>query len=165
MTGKAKRGSKEGLGFGVIAGIIFAVAEVVAASILGNPLLTPFRAFASILLGQSAMQAASVVVLGSIVHLVLSGVFGLIYGLINAGFSPRTETSWGRQIGVGLAFGAAVWLANFQIIARIGYPWFLTMPQFAQLVIHALCFGLPLALMYVAAERRAQHIVRSPAHV
>jgi uncharacterized membrane protein YagU involved in acid resistance len=167
MSDTFKRGAKEGLGFGVIAGVIFAMMEIAGAVMMGNPPLMPVRAFASVLLGQGAMQTASVgtvVVVGTIVHLALSAVFGLIYGIVNARFSSKTETSWGRQAGLGLLFGAMIWLVNFQIIARILYPWFLMMPQFLQMVMHAMFFGLPLALMYAAAERRVQHIGRAHAH-
>jgi len=161
MDNTTTRGAKEGLGFGIIAGIIFALIEVAGSAIMGNPALMPFRMFASVALGQSAMQAATiptVLVVGSLAHLALSGLFGLIYGLINARFSPRTETQWGRQTALGLLFGVVVWFVNFQIIARILYPWFLNAPPFMQMMMHALFFGLPLALMYAAAERHVQHV-------
>jgi hypothetical protein len=32
--------------------------------------------------------------------------------------------------GLGLLLGAMIWLVNFQIIARILYPWLLMTPQF-----------------------------------
>lgn len=167
MADATKRGAKEGLSFGLIAGIIFAMMEIAGAAMMGNPPLMPLRMFASVVLGGSAMQTASlgsVVVVGTIAHLALSAVFGLIYGLVNARFSPKTETSWGRQAGLGLLFGAMIWLVNFQIIARILYPWFLMTPQFLQMAMHAMFFGLPLALMYAAAERRVQHIGRAHVH-
>jgi hypothetical protein len=79
-----------------------------------------------------------------------------VYGAINGTFSPATETSYIRQAGLGLLFGVILWFVKFQIIARIAYPWFLTRPQLPQLLMHAVFFGLPLALMYAAAERRVQ---------
>jgi hypothetical protein len=108
---------------------------------------------------------APALVVGIIAHLTLSGIYGLAYGVVNAMFSPRTETSWGRQMAIGVVFGAALWLVNFQIIARIVYPWFLDAPQALQLLMHAVAFGLPLALMYAGAERRVQIIgaTRRPA--
>ena len=98
------------------------------------------------------------------VHLALSALLGLIYGLVNARLSPETETRWARQAGLGLLFGALVWLVNFQVVARLLYPWFLTTPQSVQLLLHALFFGLPLGLMYAAAERRVQHVQRAHGH-
>lgn len=165
MTETESRGAKEGLGFGVIAGIIFAVMEMAGSALMGNPLLMPIRMFASVVLGQSALDTdplGTVVVVGTIAHLALSAAFGLIYGFVNARFSPTTETSWARQTGLGLLFGVALWLINFQIIARFLYPWFLEAPQFLQMAMHAIFFGLPLGLMYAAAERRVQHVPRAP---
>jgi len=162
-----KRGAKEGLGFGIIAGIIFAMMEVVGAAMMGNPPLMPIRMFASVLLGQSALEATpmgTAFIVGSLVHMALSGAFGVVYGLINARFSPETQTRWGRQVGIGLVFGAMLWLVNFQIIARALYPWFLTTPQFLQMMMHAMFFGLPLALMYAGAERRIARPLRPIAH-
>ncbi|MDP2270452.1 MAG: hypothetical protein Q8N23_24285 [Archangium sp.] len=163
MSEAMKRGAKEGVGFGLIAGAIFVVMEVVGAAMMGQPALMPIRMFASTVLGQAALMessAAAVLIVGTIVHFALSGVFGLIYGLINGRFSTSTETSFGRQAGLGLLFGAMLWLANFQLIARVLYPWFLDAPQFLQMAMHAMFFGLPLGLMYAAAERRAHHSVR-----
>lgn len=42
----------------------------------------------------------------------------------NARLSTQTQTRWGRQVGLGLVFGAMPWLVNFQIVARLFYPWF-----------------------------------------
>lgn len=167
MTETTRRGAREGLGLGLIAGVIFGMMEIAGAAMMGNPPLMPLRMFASVLLGHGAMEPGplgSVVVLGTVVHLALSASFGLIYGFINGRFSPETETRWGRQVGLGLLFGAMIWLVNFQIIARILYPWFLMTPQFLQMAMHAMFFGLPLALMYAAAERRVQHVQRAHGH-
>ena len=153
-----KRSFYEGVGFGVIAGVIFAVMEIIAAAAMGMPLLMPLRMFASVLLGQDAMMTAnlsSVVAVGVIAHLALSAIFGAIYGLLDARLPGQTQRSYGRQAIYGLLFGAALWFVNFQIIARIAYPWFLDAPQFLQVALHAICFGLPLGLFYAAGERRA----------
>lgn len=157
MNQKTRRGIKEGIGLGLIAGVIFAVMEVVAAVMMGNPALMPFRMFASTVLGSAALETAgagTAFLVGAIAHLILSGIFGLIYGAVNAQFGADTRASWGQQAGIGVAFGALLWLVNFQIIARVLYPWFLEAPQFAQMMLHALFFGLPLGVMYAAAERR-----------
>jgi hypothetical protein len=166
MTSATKRGVKEGIGFGIVAGVIFALMETVAAAGMGDPPLMPFRMFASIVLGEAALETigtGTAFLVGSIVHLVLSGVFGLVYGVLNSRLSVEARTAWTSQAGIGLAFGAVLWLVNFQVIARIAFPWFLMAPQFAQLMLHALFFGLPLGLMYAAAERRTHRVWRAPA--
>ena len=159
METKMKRGLKEGIEFGLIAGVIFGLVEILVSAMMGNPPLQPIRMFASVVLGETALQSTelgSVVVIGAVVHLALSALFGLIYGAINGALSRETETSWGRQAGIGLVFGVLLWFVNFQLIARAIYPWFLDTPQALQAALHAVFFGLPLALMYAAAERRVQ---------
>lgn len=165
MTEQAKRGLKEGVRFGLIAGIIFGIMEVIGAAVMGDPALMPIRMFASVVLGQAALEtvaAGTVLIVGIIVHLALSAGFGLVYGLVNSRLSIETQTNWARQAGIGLLFGAALWLVNFQIISRVLYPWFLMAPQFLQMMMHAIFFGLPLGLMYAGAERRVRHIRKAP---
>lgn len=160
MQETTRRGAWEGALFGLVAGIILGVAEVIAAAAMGVKALQPIRMFASVVLGQEALTTTSLagaLVAGIVVHLVLSTLFGALYGMVNATFSKETETSYARQAGLGLLFGAGLWIVNFQIIARIAYPWFLDeTSQGLQVVLHAVAFGLPLALMYTLAERRVQ---------
>lgn len=161
MDTSTSRGVKEGIGFGLLAGAIFGAMEVVAAAAMGDPPLMPVRMFASTVLGQSALMetpASTAIPVGLIAHVVLSAIFGLTYGLFNAQLSDDTETSYGRQAGLGVLFGGVLWFVNFQIIARIAYPWFLDAPQGLQAMMHAVFFGLPLGLMYAAGERRAHHV-------
>lgn len=158
MTGSTKRTVGEGIGFGILAGIVFAMMEMVGAAIMGNPPLMPFRMFASLAMGAEALEttaAATAFFVGAAVHLGLSAVYGLIYTSVSAQLTPQARTSWGRQAGIGLAFGVALWLVNFQVIARFWFPWFLDAPQLPQAMMHAVFFGLPLGLMCAGAERRA----------
>lgn len=157
MAQENRRSVGEGITAGIIAGIVFAMMEIAAAALMGNPPLMPVRMFASVVMGQGAMQGSlgTALVVGTIAHLALSAVFGIVYGLFAARASEATRTSFGRQAGLGILFGLAVWLVNFQIVARVLYPWFLGAPQFLQAMMHGLFFGLPLALLYAGAERRA----------
>jgi predicted small integral membrane protein len=164
MRETTKRAVNEGIGFGLVAGLIFGVMEVIGAAMMGNPPLMPVRMFASVVLGEEAMMQtplSTAVPIGLIAHFALSAMFGLVYGLINSRLSAATETSYGRQAVIGLVFGAMLWLVNFQIVARILYPWFLEAPQFLQMAMHAMFFGLPLALMFAAGERHAHHVGRA----
>jgi hypothetical protein len=157
MVQSVPRGIKEGISFGIVAGIIFAVVEVVVAGGLGQSGLMPLRMFASVVMGSGAMtttEIAATVVVGVIVHFVLSALFGAIYGMVDARLDPRHRASWGSQAVFGMVYGVALWFVNFQIIARILYPWFLGPPQGLQMMMHALAFGLPLGLMFAATERR-----------
>ena len=95
MTNDSRRGAKEGLAFGLIAGAIFAVVAMLAAGLRGDAAVVPLRWAASVLLGKAALDTTSLgaaVVLGTIVHLAFSAAFGVLYGLVNARFSEQTQT-------------------------------------------------------------------------
>ena len=166
MSEETKRGIREGIGFGLVAGLIFAIVQMIAAAEAGMSALVPLRMAGSVLMGSEALDQTQegAVLAGIVVHAVLSAAFGFIYGIANAKGTRRTQTDWGRQVGLGLAYGAVLWLFNIQIIARGFYPWFLEPNQFAQLVMHALFFGLPLSLMYAGAERRVHLMTPAGTH-
>lgn len=159
MSEDTRRSVNEGLRFGLLAGLILGLMEMVAAVVMGNPPLMPLRMFASVVLGQEALMGTSLgtaVVVGLIAHFAISALYGFIYGLVNARFTKGSDrASYGSQIFIGLLFGLGVWLVNFQIVARLAYPWFLGTPQLMQALMHAVFYGLPLAVMYAAGERRA----------
>ncbi len=149
--------AKNGLGFGLLAGAVFAVAECVAAWVGGESVLEPVRYAASVALGMSALLEASpglVLAVGLGVHALLSAFFGLAYSLIDARLSPELRPSTAHQAAAGMLFALGVWGVAFQFVARGYYPWFLGTQQFFQLLMHALFFGLPLGLLFAAAERR-----------
>lgn len=164
MASENRRSVSEGIAAGLVAGVIFAVMEILGAAMMGEPALMPVRMFASVVLGKGAMEGplGTALVVGTVAHLGLSAFFGIVYGLLGARASEATRTSFGRQAGLGILFGLALWFVNFQIIARILYPWFLGAPQFLQAMMHGLFFGLPLALIYAASERRI-HVAARPA--
>lgn len=157
MAERTGRQLKEGLGAGVVAGVLFGIMEMAASALMGQPPLMPIRMFASTVLGQVALEATplgTAVIVGTIAHLALSGLFGVIYAVLSGLLPPAAEIRTGQQGLLGLLFGIALWFVNFQIIARLFYPWFLDAPQFLQAMMHAVFFGLPVALLYVGAERR-----------
>jgi len=143
---------------GLLAGVILACVEVIATAGVGQSALSPFRMAASIVLGRQALEAASVgtvLIVGVVVHLILSALFGILYGLVVSGMSTSNREDSFRQSLAGFMFGAALWLVNFQLIARLAYPWFLDTNQVLQVIAHAVFFGVPLGLICAAAERQA----------
>lgn len=154
---KSKRIVTEGLISGLIAGAVFAMAEVIVAAVMGMSPLMPFRMFASVVFGRGALDGMSIglaFVLGGIVHFVLSSVYGMIYGWFTNRLSSENRASWARQGAIGVVYGIVLWVVNFQIIARLAYPWFLEANQVLQALVHALFYGLPVGLVTCAAERR-----------
>lgn len=156
MAGTDAWSPRNGLGLGMAAGGVLLVAEVIAAVAGGESVLTPLRLASSVLLGQQGLTGllgASVVV-GLLFHFILSAALGLAYTSINKRLSPEGRTSLARQAAVGMLFGVAVWLVNFQIIARLLYPWFLGPSQLVQVLLHALFFGLPLGVLFAVGEQQ-----------
>ncbi len=146
-----------GLGFGLVAGLVFAAAESIASLVGGQGVLTPVRFAASVLLGSQAlgtMPLGLTVAAGLAVHLALSAFFGLAYSLIDSRLSPALRPRVSHQVAVGMLFMLGVWVVTFQFIARGYFPWFLQTAQFFQLVMHAVFYGAPLGLLFAAAERR-----------
>ncbi|MBI2896267.1 MAG: hypothetical protein HYY06_22105 [Deltaproteobacteria bacterium] len=162
MATEIRRSASNGAGSGLIAGVIFGVMEIVGAAIMGMPPLQPLRMFASVLLGGDALRETPLglaALIGIVVHLVLSAAFGVIYALLNRPLAAKVRTSFSRESALGLLYGLVLWVVNVQVIARFAYSWFLETPQFLQAVMHAVFYGLPLAVMYVAGERRI-HVLR-----
>jgi hypothetical protein len=157
MQDDTRKAALEGIGYGLVAGMIFALVEIAVAGRGGQALL-PLRMSASVLLGASAMTASIglVSLLGLGVHLVLSALFGLAYGLLDGHRPQEPERSWSRQAGFGTLYGLGLWVLNFHVVARLTHPWFLTTPQLGQAVLHGFFFGLPLALMFVQRARNTR---------
>ncbi|MFP2924527.1 hypothetical protein ACLESO_04785 [Pyxidicoccus sp. 3LG] len=147
-----------GMLFGVAAGVVLALAEVVLAVASGDSPLRPVRMSAGLVLGPPAFTEAvaggTALLVGVGVHLVLSAIAGLAYSLLDAMLPPDGRGRWEFQSAVGMLFGILVWLVSFQFVGRGYYPWFLEVPQFPQIVLHAVFLGLPLSLLFTAAERR-----------
>lgn len=150
------RSVHQGVGSGLVAGAMFAAAQVVASTTTGDPAVIAFRRSASVLLGPAALTTtptAIAIVVGLIAHGYLSTMYGLSYGVYSSALSAATRRSARRQAAIGALYGVALWLINLQLFARIVFPWLLAVPQPVQVFLHAVCFGLPLGLRYAAAER------------
>ncbi|HEX8705829.1 MAG TPA: hypothetical protein VF815_43745 [Myxococcaceae bacterium] len=149
--------AKNGLGFGLLAGVVFAVAECLISWLAGEGVLRPVRYAASEVMGARALTEPSlalVLAVGLGLHLAFSAFLGLVYSLIDARLSPELRPSVTHQLAVGMLFGIGVWVMTFQFMGRGYFPWFLQVPQFGQMVLHAVFFGAPLGLLFAAAERR-----------
>ncbi|WP_164019206.1 hypothetical protein [Pyxidicoccus trucidator] len=147
-----------GLLFGVAAGLVLALAEVVVAVATGDSPLRPVRMAAGLALGPPALtpavSAGTALLLGGGIHLALSAVWGLLYSFLDAMLPPDGRGRWEFQSAVGLLFGIFIWLVSFQFVARGYAPGFLEVPQFPQIVLHSFFLGLPLAMLFTAAERK-----------
>lgn len=155
MGTRGARTTLEGTAAGVLAAAVFIVAEMVASR---GDVYAPLRRFASVLLGRSVLdpstQASLVATWGILVSFTLAAGFGTAYGWLLARVEdPEAHSDPLRQMIFGVFFGAIVWTVNWQILARFFWPWLLRTPQFTELSLHALFFGMPLALFYALIDR------------
>jgi hypothetical protein len=145
-----------GAAAGILAGVFFLAFDVLASAAAQRPSLAPFYLYSSLVLGIDAarVEPALAVVVGGSLHLSVSALFGVAYALYYARLPIDARLSYINQAATGLIFGTIVWLLTFQLIARAVFPWFLETPQIMKWLLHSVCYGLPLALFLVHAEKR-----------
>jgi hypothetical protein len=139
---------------GLAAGFIMGLSEATAAVLSGQSALLPLRAAASIVLREDAFgaNAPMIALVGAAVHLSIAVMFGFAYGVVNSQIAWSDRVRGMRQAVMGIAFGTAIWLLDFQLIGRFFYPWMLEHSQVVQWALHAFGFGLPLGLLFAERE-------------
>jgi hypothetical protein len=141
---------------GIIAGIIFAIFEMIVAAIMGPSFVAPLMMIGAIVLGEGALPPqptiglAMVISVGVIVHMVNSAIFGAIFGAIASGIGALRSSRWALILAAS-AFGFLLWPINFYVIGTILFPWFLQANQLWQgFVAHTFFFGSVLGLLLAA---------------
>jgi hypothetical protein len=139
---------------GVAAGFVMGLSEVIASVLSGQSALLPLRLAASVVLGEDAFgrNAPMIALVGAIVHFSVAVMYGFAYGVFNSQMTWSKRVVGLRQAALGLAFGTVIWLLDFQLIARLFYPWMLDHSQVVQWALHAIGFGLPLGLLFAERE-------------
>jgi hypothetical protein len=107
--------------------------------------LAPFQTVATVVEGSP--PTAATVGVGIVVHTVLSALFGLIFAALLA---PLRWRSAGWLAWAGLLFGGAVYVIDFQVIARIS-AFLQEANQPLELAAH-LVFGSVLAALLLLAK-------------
>ncbi|MDQ6908966.1 MAG: hypothetical protein M3176_19270 [Chloroflexota bacterium] len=153
---------KQGIIGGIVAGIIFAIAEMIGGSVIdGNPFFMPLKAFASLPLGKKppTIAWATAIPVGVISHLVLAIIYGVIFALIVA-YLPMLRDSPVMIVIAASLYGFLLWLINFFVLAgAIGRPWFKMLPKGEQFVYHTFFYGTVLGLYLVAVMRRDRAVM------
>ena len=116
---------------GVIAGVAFMMLEMgMVWMFMGESPWAPPHMIAAMALGKDVLPpegtyapfSMKIMMTAMIIHLVLS----IVYGLIVAWLVHRFD--WGGGLAIGAAFGLAIYIINFYLIAPVVFPWF-TMAQ------------------------------------
>ncbi len=145
-----------GLVGGIIAGIVFAMFEMIVAAIMGDGFFAPLMMIGAIVLGQGALPMpeptiglTTIVPVGIAVHMVLSMIYGVVFGAVASSVGFLRNNRW-ALIGAVTVFGFALWIVNFYVVAPILFPWFLMANPVVQFLAHTFFFGTALGLVLAA---------------
>ncbi len=145
---------KHGAIGGVIAGIIFAMAEMLGSRFIsGNPFIMPLKAIASVPLGTPPPEIATstAIPVGLITHVLFAALFGIVFAVLVSRIEPL-RTSKAVLVVAASLYGTIMWLVNFYVIApAAGRPWFTDTPPVQQFVYHTFFYGTVLGLYLVSA--------------
>jgi hypothetical protein len=138
---------------GIVAGIIFAMFEMVMAAVQmgGEAFFMPLRMIGGIVLGQQALAPETSLILaggaGVLVHMMLSAAYGGAVALA-AAIVPPLRGGTLALVAWASAAGLALWIVNFYVIAPIaGWNWFPDgTDPLVQFVAHTFFFGSVLGI-------------------
>ena len=153
---------KHGIFGGVVAGLVFAIFEMVIAAVQmgGDAFFMPLRMIGGIALGPQAMDPGTSLLTsggaGLVVHIVLSAIYGAGVAAV-AWAVPGLRSSTASLVIWGSLAGLALWIGNFYVIAPIaGWRWFPDMTDpVVQFVAHTFVYGSLLGL-YLDRTARAR---------
>jgi hypothetical protein len=156
MFEESKRAVKEGMTAGLAASVILSSVSAMVAFAFGQSPLLPLQVSASVLLGPDAFSsAAASLVVGPMIVLTFGSWMGVLYGAIAAALKPHLRASWMGEGAIGAAFGLGVYVVTVQLAGGWTYPWMIEGPQFAEALLFAFAYGLPLGLMVALEEKIA----------
>jgi hypothetical protein len=90
---------------------------------------------------------------GLVVHVVLVVIYGGVFAMAFGGLRSAAA-----DVGIGAAYGLALWLLNFYVIAPVAFPWFLEANPVVQFVAHTFFFGAVLGWYMWWARSRAEEV-------
>ena len=144
---------KQGAIAGLVAGLVFVMVEMVAiTTILGGSPWGPPRMMAAIALGEGVLPPpatfdVTIVMVGMMVHFVLSAVIGAAFAMM----ASRMCTSKAHAVFAGTMMGLILYGVNFYGFTAI-FPWFAMARNGVTIVAHAI-FGTVMAWYYWRSSR------------
>jgi hypothetical protein len=153
MDQSTRRFIVTGLIVGLIAGAMMAMyAMLASATFLGQGFFTPLYGIASPLIGQQAMMSSmkagvyfafGPVVLGLMIHMLWSGLYGIIFGLL----VRATHITGALGLVAGIAYGIVVLVVmSFVVLPLVGVGTMPTLIGWPSFTIEHLLFGMVLGL-------------------
>ncbi|MFN2431692.1 MAG: hypothetical protein ABR599_02530 [Gemmatimonadota bacterium] len=145
---------KHGLIGGFLAGVVFAMGEMIAARLMQGDALMPLHMIAGLPLQQDpkTIAPATAVPVGMIAHMAYSMALAAVLALVVA-IVPGLRASGARTVIFATIIGFLIWPLNFYVIAPLlNAPWFATDTEpVLQFVFHTFLYGTVLG-MYLAAR-------------
>lgn len=139
---------------GAAAGIVYLMVEQVLAVLRGRPAEEPFRLFASVILGERALapsfSASHAVLIGSLVALVASTVFGLAFAVLTCRH-PGLAATVGTLIIAGGTYGGGLWMLCFYVLGILFWPWLTETDPTVQLASAVVGYGASLGACFALA--------------
>lgn len=139
---------------GSVSGLVYVLTEMLMAVLTSHGLDLPFRWWASLVLGQSALNDSVHASIAVFVGLVVVGISTVLTGILFAalvGRFPGLAATPGTLIIAGASYGGGLWLWVVVIMANLAWPWFAQADSTLQFVAFVLGFGAPLGLLFVLA--------------
>ncbi len=142
---------------GLAGGLLFALSNMWYSGAHGKPIVAPFLSISTIFhASDKPMMSQPDVIAGLVLHLGLSLVFGIVFalGVSLTGVDRKPLVLVAAAVGYGLV----LYLVNFQILARLFFPFFVSPKgpnQLFEVWIHPVAYGL-LLVPFLLAPRRAR---------
>lgn len=147
--------AKHGIVGGILAGITFAVFEMILATwtMGSHAVFMPMRMIGALVLGKGALTGSSSVlvagVTGTIIHLMFSALFGVVFALV-AWLLPVVRETPASLLASASAYGLLLWGINFFVFAPwAGWGWFpLESVRWVPILAHTFMFGTVLGIYF-----------------
>ncbi len=137
-----------GIVAGIVAGIVFAMFEMIMAAVLNgaDAFFMPLRMIGGIGLGTSALGPGTSLLTAGGAGLVIHMILSMMYGVVVAGvlsLAPALSSSRTAVLVSASVAGFALWILNFYVLAQaFGWIWFPNNTNAAvQFVAHTFFFG------------------------
>lgn len=146
---------KAGAWAGVIAGLVFMMLEMgMVWMFMGQSPWAPPHMIAAMALGKDMLPPPEtwapfdlkIMMVAMMIHFPLS----IVYGLIGAWLVHKFD--WMGALMVGAAFGLAIYIVNFHLVAPVAFPWFEMARNWVSIFAHVM-FGAAVGLAYVWLRR------------
>lgn len=139
---------------GLVGGIVMAIVGALLAIAMGGDLWKAPKLIATFAFGLSATAApgfaAGPVIVGSLIHLALSSLFGALFGTLTCRFW-KMPLDYGAPVVLGFIYGLTIWLIAYFVVLPLLNPLLLEIyaPSF---LIQNMVYGLMVGMIYSAVR-------------